>query len=246
MYRMGRGGINLPKDHYFAAISEPLGIGGGAFMTFPEWIGYRVARSGRIWHLPEIQCGGRKTENALKNHNYKYNFNGHSNILDHAQLRYDTTDTLHDIGRHPELKMEATKTGSGNNCWTVRAGEAVPAATPTFSTMLDADMTLPTLPDIGRHPELKMTATKTGSGKTLEREELAKRFQWLPTHFRPCPTQIWHCRHGPTLGTQNVGQETGSGNNVLSSRRRPMSSHVCSDIPESDMVENVGLTAETT
>ena len=26
---------------------------------------------------------------------------------------------------------------------------------------------------------------------------MATRFQRLPTHFRPRPTYIWHCRHGP-------------------------------------------------
>ena len=41
-----------------------------------------------------------------------------------------------------------------------RTGEAVPAATPTFATMPDSAMTLPTWPDIGRHRARKMSATK--------------------------------------------------------------------------------------
>ncbi len=32
----------------------------------------------------------------------------------------------------------------------------------------------------------------------LERKVLAMRFQRLPPHFRLCPTQKRHCRHGPT------------------------------------------------
>ncbi len=35
-------------------------------------------------------------------------------------------------------------------------GEAIPTAAPTFATMPDSDISLPTLPDIGRHQELKM------------------------------------------------------------------------------------------
>ena len=38
--------------------------------------------------------------------------------------------------------------------------KAIPTATPTFSTMPDLDMALPTRSDIGGHLERKMSATK--------------------------------------------------------------------------------------
>ncbi len=80
------------------------------------------------------------------------------------------------------------------------------------STMPDQGIALSTGHDIGRHPELHMSATKPDAEITVERKELAKRFQRLPPQFRPSPTYRWHNRHGPTSGTQNVCQETGSGN----------------------------------
>jgi hypothetical protein len=49
-------------------------------------------------------------------------------------------------------------------------GNAVPTATPTFSTTPDSDMALTTWFDSGRHPKFKMAATKTGSRITFERK----------------------------------------------------------------------------
>ncbi len=48
VYRME--GVNLPPDHYFAAISEPLGISGCSFVTFPE---YELATGWRFQTLFE-------------------------------------------------------------------------------------------------------------------------------------------------------------------------------------------------
>ena len=39
-------------------------------------------------------------------------------------------------------------------------GDAVPTATPTFSTTPDSDIALTTSSDIGRHPKFKMAAPK--------------------------------------------------------------------------------------
>ncbi len=54
--------------------------------------------------------------------------------------------------RTPETQMSVTKpgveTGSGNNFRTETDGEAIETVTPTFSTMPDPNMTLPTLADI--------------------------------------------------------------------------------------------------
>ena len=49
---------------------------------------------------------------------------------------------------------------------------------------------------------------------------MAKRFQWLLQHFRPC---LRHgdgdtAQHRPTLWTQNVGHGTGNGNNLWTER----------------------------
>ena len=71
-----------------------------------------------------------------------------------------TTTAQHRNAKCATTGAQNGEPGSGNDSWTERAGEAVPAATPTFSNMPDSDMTLPTWPDIGQHPELKTLATK--------------------------------------------------------------------------------------
>ncbi len=73
---------------------------------------------------------------------------------------------------------------------------------PTFSAMPDLEMSLPTWPDIDGRRKPEMSATEpeveTGSENNHERKELAMRFQRIPPHYRLCPTQKCHCRHGPT------------------------------------------------
>jgi len=69
----------------------------------------------------------------------------------HARLRNDTVDT----DRHQKRKCRPR-----NRKWKQEVeitlqrkthGEAIPTATPTFSTMSYPNITLPTLSDIGRH-----------------------------------------------------------------------------------------------
>ena len=135
------GGVNLPEDHCFAAISEPLGIGGHAFMTFPE---YEFATGWRI-----------------------------QAILDNYQ----------------ESNMAA---GKPKILW--------------------------------NQPTHKLS---------LLVSQMKMKFERLSQNCRLCSTQIWHCLHGPTSGSQNGGQETGNGNNILRSGRWLVSGHVCNDVPES-------------
>ena len=44
--------------------------------------------------------------------------------------------------------------------WTQWAGDTIPTATPTFATMPDTSLALPTLPDVGWLQEIKMTLPK--------------------------------------------------------------------------------------
>jgi hypothetical protein len=68
--------------------------------------------------------------------------------------------TWSEIGSHSEIKMAVMKTGSENNVRTEGAGEVPRPASHTFSAMPDSGVTLPTWTDIGRHSELKVSATK--------------------------------------------------------------------------------------
>ncbi len=43
-----------------------------------------------------------------------------------------------------------------------------------------------------------MSVTRPEVEITFERKRMTKRFQRLPPHLLPCPTQICHCRHCPT------------------------------------------------
>jgi hypothetical protein len=86
--------------------------------------------------------------------------NGNPHICDHGRLRYVTADTARrrpisgtgNVDKKPEVE-----TGSGNNFGTERVSEAIPTATPTFATMADLAMSLPTPSDIGVNPELDMS-----------------------------------------------------------------------------------------
>ncbi len=69
---------------------------------------------------------------------------------------------------------------------------------PIFSTMADLIMTTSTSPDVGDN-RCKMAAIKPELEITFERKKISMRFQRLPPHFRPCPTSIWHWRHGQRL-----------------------------------------------
>ncbi len=65
------------------------------------------------------------------------------------------------------------KTGSRNNFLTERDGGAISTAVPIFSTMPDLDISLTTLSDVDRHPELKMSDTKPEVETTFEQKEMA-------------------------------------------------------------------------
>jgi len=90
------------------------------------------------------------------------------------------------------------ETRSRNNFWTERDGEAISAATPTFSTMPDSDMPLTTWPDVGLHEKRKMARTQTRSRNNLWTGRNGNVISAAPHHFQSPPTQICHWRHGPT------------------------------------------------
>jgi len=163
----GGGGKITPQTTFFAAILEPLGIGGCALATFPR---YKLATR---WRFQTISDTFRKSNMAagkpemLGNQpitrqlglcsNYKRNFNGYRYIFDHARPRYDTADMVRHRSRNRKWKPEV-KRGSGNNISAERAGEAIPAATPTFSTTPDQNMALSTVSDISLHRKHKLRA----------------------------------------------------------------------------------------
>ena len=141
------------------------------------------------------------------------------------------------------------ETGRGNNFWTKTDGKAIPTASPTFSTMPNLDMALPTWSDIIRHRKLKCRPRnrkwKPEMEITFEQKQMVKRFQWLPPHFRPCPTRIWHRPHCPTsadVGNALVGHETGSGNRkwknfwtVTDGEAIPTATPIFATMPELDI-----------
>ena len=53
--------------------------------------------------------------------------------------------------------------------------------------------------DVSFYRKSKMTAGKMEAAITFKRLEITMLFQFLPPHFRPGPTWIWHCRHRPTF-----------------------------------------------
>ncbi len=73
-----------------------------------------------------------------------------------------------------------------------------------FAITHDRGMTLPTWSDSGHGTGSGNRKWKEEVEIAFERKELEKRFQRLLTHFRPCPTYIWHCRHSlPSADTGN-------------------------------------------
>ena len=56
--------------------------------------------------------------------------------------------------------MAVIQTGSENNFSMKSDGDAIQTASHTFQTVPDLDVVVLTLPDIGRHPQLKMTSAK--------------------------------------------------------------------------------------
>ena len=59
----------------------------------------------------------------------------------------------------------------------------IPTVTPTFSTMPDSTMTLPTVFDVCRLPEFKMAGSKPEVDLSQERNGLSAKFQRLPPIF---------------------------------------------------------------
>ena len=130
--------------------------------------------------------------------------------------------------RNRKWKPEV-KSGSGKNISAERAGEATPTATPTFSTMPDLDMALPTQPDIVQHRKPEMSDTQpeveTGSGNSSWAESVSDAIPTAIPTFSTLPDSKWHYWHGPA--SANIGNptrrprsrkwkqevKTGSGNN---------------------------------
>ena len=75
----------------------------------------------------------------------------------------------------------------------------IPTANPTFSTMPDSTVTLPIVFDVRRLPEFKMAVSKPEVDLSRELKGLSAKFQRLPPHFRPCPTQLWQCQQSSTF-----------------------------------------------
>jgi len=133
-----------------------------------NWPQDKMALLDCICHLPEIQNGGRKPEMLWNQrntsfHNYKWNFNGYTHIYAYARLRHDTAD----IGGHPKQKCSLGHEPEVESTITRKVMQRDGVAIPfkrlpyrTFSTMPDLGKALPTWPDIGRHSELNISATK--------------------------------------------------------------------------------------
>ena len=86
----------------------------------------------------------------------------------------------------PKLKTDDKKRRFqliANNHFCRYAISKIQTATPTFSTMPDLDMALPTLSDVVRLPKCKMAVSKPEVEITFERTGMATRFQWLPHIF---------------------------------------------------------------
>ena len=131
----------------------------------------------------------------------------------------------------------------------------VSTATSTFSNTANSDMALTTWPNIGRHPKIKLAATKTASRLeiTFERKWISTRFQWLhcttfltmPDPDMTLPTSAGienqKCRPRiPALSVQKLFKFLLFVADIFASACRPISGRVMS---ESDMVENVGIAA---
>jgi len=94
-----------------------------------------------------------------------------------------------------------SETGSGNSTRTKVLAMQIQRLHPTFSTMPTQKCTA----DTARHRRhLKHRNVRPRNRKwnpeveiNYERKELAMRFQRLSPYFRPCQTQICHCRHCP-------------------------------------------------
>jgi hypothetical protein len=104
VYWMG-GGVNLPPDHYFCCHFRTAWNWWTRLCDFSWiWIGYRMALSDHIWHLPGIQYGGWKTGKCLEisvntsylclYYTYKLNFNAYPHIFDYARLRHASADIV--------------------------------------------------------------------------------------------------------------------------------------------------------
>ena len=121
-------------------------------------------------------------EISLNGKRWHYDSNLYSHIFGHARH----SQTL------PEYRNStATETRNGNNYWTEWSCDTIPTAAPTFATMPDSSVTLPTLPDVDYLPSFRMAATTqfwfwwspswisvVGRGRTLSKE--------------PCPSRV--CR----------------------------------------------------
>ena len=60
------GGEFTPRPLFLLPFPNRLELVNAPIVTYWIWIGYRMALSDHIWHVPGIQNGGRKTGNALK------------------------------------------------------------------------------------------------------------------------------------------------------------------------------------
>jgi len=61
--------------------------------------------------------------------NYKWNFNGYPHIFDHARPRYGTADIVRNWSTSG-MQNGGHQTGSRNNFWTERDGDALSTAAP--------------------------------------------------------------------------------------------------------------------
>jgi len=110
---------------------------------------------------PEVEIAAERKVLAMR-------FQRLPHIFDTARLKNGTADTARhrptseNPTRRPRNRKwkQEVKIGNGNNFRTEGGGEKISTATPTFSTVPDLYMTLPTQPDIGGHGKPKMSAMK--------------------------------------------------------------------------------------
>ena len=132
--------------------------------------------------------------------------------VDHARLWCGTAD----FSRHSEVKVAGTKPDVEITLEKKAMATRFQRLLPTFSTTHDWGLRHRTLPDVGRHPKLKMAGSKPEAEGTFEREsEMATQFQWYPHIFDYARFIIISLSTWPgcsTAQSKGDGNQTGIGN----------------------------------
>ena len=113
--------------------------------------------------------------------------------------------------------------------------------------MADLLELVPTLSDVGQHPEIAMAVYKPEVVTTRERHEISARFQRILDifdHAQHAEAIANIVRYQPTTINNNGGEQTGVLAVIAISGCRPTSDNVRTSSRESTMFENVGLAFE--